>query len=135
MSWIKFNATVEEAESLLKTEYGIYTNTETGNDHLACEDYSVPAHIQEHIDFITPTVHFDATVKQKKKRRDIQERGLSVKPVTQVKPNPDALVPQPQVTFSLANCYTYITPDCLRSLYNFTNGTLALCVYLDVELP
>lgn len=128
MTWIRFNITVAEAESLLKTKYDIYENVETGKDHLACESYSVPSHIREHIDFITPTIHFDAMVKPKKTRRDLQGRSLSTKPGTQVKQKPDALVPQPAVTFSLANCYTYVTPDCLRSLYNFTNGTLALYV-------
>jgi tripeptidyl-peptidase-1 len=125
LTWMKFNLTVEEAESLLKTDYYIYNNKQTGKDHLACEDYSVPAHIQEHVDFITPTIHFDATVREVKKRRDLQGRSMSVKPVPQIHPNPNA-VPQPQVTFSLANCFTYVTPECLRALYNFTNGTLAL---------
>jgi tripeptidyl-peptidase-1 len=129
LTWIKFDATVEEAESLLQTEYGIYTHATTGKDHLACESYSLPAHIREHVDFITPTVHFDATVKLEKKRRDLEGRSLKVKPVTQIKENPNPIaelaVPQPQITFSFANCFTYITPDCLRALYNFTNGTLA----------
>ena len=129
LTWIKFDATVEEAESLLQTEYGIYTHATTGKDHLVCESYSLLAHIREHVDFITPTVHFDATIKLEKKRRDLEGRSLKVKPVTQIKENPNPItehaVPQPQITFSLANCFTYITPDCLRVLYNFTNGTLA----------
>ena len=124
LTWIKFDATVEEAESLLRTEYDIYTNVKTGEDHLACEDYSVPAHIQEHIDFITPTVHFDANVKITKKRRDLQGRKIAVRPISEAKPNPDTLVPQP-AAYTLSNCYEYTTPDCLRALYNFTNGTLA----------
>ncbi|KAE8454178.1 hypothetical protein EG329_005103 [Mollisiaceae sp. DMI_Dod_QoI] len=132
LSWIRFNVTVDEAESLLKTEYGIYTNNKNGNEHLACEDYSVPAHIQEHIDFITPTVHFDATVKKERKRRDLQSRSLNIRPLPQVVPSPDTAV-QPQVVFNLTNCNTYITPDCLRALYNFTNGTLSGSSYGIVE--
>ncbi|KAH6712325.1 peptidase S8/S53 domain-containing protein [Leptodontidium sp. MPI-SDFR-AT-0119] len=132
LTWLKVNATVEEAESLLKTEYFIYTNANTGKDHLACDDYSVPASIRHHIDLITPTIHFDATVRQKKQRRDLQGRSLKVHPVSQAHPNPNA-VPQPAVTYNLANCYTYVTPDCLRALYNFTNGTLALSSYGIVE--
>jgi tripeptidyl-peptidase-1 len=57
-NWFKVNVTVEEAESLLMTQYNVYTNVQTGQDHLACDDYSVPLHIKEHIDFITPTIHF-----------------------------------------------------------------------------
>jgi tripeptidyl-peptidase-1 len=125
LSWIKFNATVEEAETLLQTQYSIYTNTDTGKDHLACEEYSVPAHLKRHIDFITPTIHFDAIVKQKKQRRGLDKRTVAKKPVPQIQPNPNA-ADAAAVTYSLANCDEYITPDCLRALYNFTNGTLAL---------
>lgn len=123
-NWFKFDASVEEAESLLRTKYHVYTNSETGKDHLACEDYSVPAHIREHIDFITPTVHFDAIVKTKKKRRDLQGRDIQTKPVPIAVPGPE-VAPTPQVVYNLANCYEYTTPDCIRALYNFTNGTLA----------
>lgn len=125
LTWIKFNITVEEAESLLKTNYNIYESAKTGKDHLACEDYSVPAHIQEHIDFITPTIQFDATVKKEKKTRDLHTRAMKVHPSTQIRPGSPDLAPQPAVVYNLANCYQYITPECLRALYNFTNGTLA----------
>ena len=71
-------------------------------------------------------LRIDATVKQKKHRRDLQTREMKVKPFPIIHPaGPDA-VPQPQITYSLANCDQYITPDCLRALYNFTNGTLAV---------
>ncbi|TVY68680.1 Tripeptidyl-peptidase sed1 [Lachnellula suecica] len=132
--WLKFNATIEEVEYLLRTEYSAYTNAETGNDHLACKDYSVPAHLREHIDIITPTVHFDAIVKpQKKQYRDLNSRSLRVKPTPQIKPGSPDVAPQPQVTYNLANCYQYVTPECLRALYGFTNGTLALSSYGIVE--
>ena len=167
-NWLKVNVTVEEAEELLRTQYHVYTNVQTGKDHLACDDYSVPVHVKEHIDFITPTIHFgmlffrrvgtsskprraretsswnraiirflkngivlhtdlplDATVKQKKQRRDLQTREMKVRPFPIIHPGSNA-APQPQVTYSLANCDQYITPDCLRALYNFTNGTLAV---------
>lgn len=124
-NWIRVNVTVEEAESLLRTEYHVYTNTQTGKEHLACDEYSVPPHITEHIDFITPTVQFDATVKQKPKRRDLSKREMKVRPFPIAVPGPE-VAPTPEVTYSLANCYEYTTPDCLRALYNFTNGTLAV---------
>ncbi|TVY34558.1 Tripeptidyl-peptidase [Lachnellula subtilissima] len=135
--WAKFNATVEEVEYLLRTEYYAYTNAETGNDHLACEDYSVPTHLKEHIDFVTPTIHFDALVKPKKNRRDLEKRSVRVRPTPQIKKGSD-IGPgtdlSPDATkYTLANCYEYVTPECLRALYNFTNGTLALSSYGIVE--
>ncbi|TVY30670.1 Tripeptidyl-peptidase sed1 [Lachnellula hyalina] len=137
LGWAKFNATVEEVEYLLRTEYYAYTNAETGNDHLACEDYSVPTHLKEHIDFVTPTIHFDALVKPKKNRRDLEKRSMRVRPTPQIKKGSD-IAPgtdlSPDATkYTLANCYEYITPECLRALYNFTNGTLALSSYGIVE--
>jgi len=139
-NWFRFNATVEEAESLLRTKYDVYTNVETGKDHLACEDYSVPPSLRDHIDFITPTVHFDALVKPKKKVRNLESRKIRTKPFPIAKLGPSPIsrpgtdaVPQPQVTFTLANCFTYVTPDCLRALYGFPNGTLAASSYGIVE--
>ena len=68
----------------------------------------------------------DATVKQRKQRRDLHTREMKVKPFTNIQPgNPDA-VPKPDVTYNLANCDQYITPECLRALYNFSNGTLGV---------
>ena len=123
LTWVKFDATVEEAESLLKTEYNIYTDATSGKDHLACEEYSVPAHIKEHVDFITPTIQFDAIVKLKGKRSEIERRaGLRVRPTSQMVPDPQR-VPLSSVTFNLTNCNRYITPECLRALYSLPEGS------------
>ena len=59
MGWLEFKATVGEAEELLKTKYYIYKHR-SGQPHIACSEYSVPADVRDHVDFITPTVHFDA---------------------------------------------------------------------------
>jgi len=56
--WLNFNATVSEVERLLQTEYPLYKH-EMGHNHVACESYSLPPHLTEHIDIVTPTVHFD----------------------------------------------------------------------------
>ncbi|KAH8820611.1 peptidase S8/S53 domain-containing protein [Xylogone sp. PMI_703] len=134
-NWLKFDLSVEEAEALLQTKYNIFSHSETEKEHLACEDYKIPQHLTQHIDFITPTVHFDAVVKPIRKRADLHTRelkgGPKVRPVTHLKPKPDAV--QPQVTFDLSNCDEYITPDCLRALYGFPNGTLARSSYGIVE--
>ncbi|KAG5716819.1 Aorsin, partial [Termitomyces sp. T112] len=56
--WIDLNATVGEMEDLLKTEYHVYSHEETGDEQIGCVSYSVPAHVQPHVDLIKPTVHF-----------------------------------------------------------------------------
>jgi tripeptidyl-peptidase-1 len=122
LTWVKIDVTVEEAESLLKTEYNVYSHVTTGEDRLAVEEYSVPAHIKEHLDFITPTIHFDAIVKLKAKRAK-EAHSLKVKPTSQLVPDP-LRVPLSEVVFNLTNCDHYITPECLRALYDLPNGTL-----------
>jgi tripeptidyl-peptidase-1 len=60
-SWMSFNATINELEALLDTQYYIYEH-ESGNVQVACDSYSIPSNLQDHIDIITPTVHFDTKV-------------------------------------------------------------------------
>ncbi|KAF3919125.1 Aorsin [Orbilia brochopaga] len=54
--WIKFDATVEEAEELLQATYHVYEHGESGRINVACEKYHVPEYIKHHIDYITPGI-------------------------------------------------------------------------------
>lgn len=142
-NWLNVNASITEVEALLKTEYKVYEHS-TGQKHIACEEYSVPQNLSQHIDLIMPTVHFDTKIvgdpEQRKKKRDSQafkpgnseNNGfLPKKGPTILGPGADPdIAPQP---FALTTCDTQITPDCLRALYNFTNGTLAKSSYAVVE--
>ncbi|KAJ7149248.1 subtilisin-like protein [Mycena crocata] len=100
--WIAVNVTVEEAENLLHTEYHVYTHS-SGAQQFGCHNYSVPAHLREHLDFITPTVQFTPHIAP-----PTLTKRASAKPVSKIKPTP-----------TLDTCDEIITPDCLRALYNF----------------
>ncbi|KAK8041507.1 subtilisin-like protein [Apiospora phragmitis] len=113
-SWISVNATVAEVESLIQTDYHVYEHS-SGHLHVASGSYSVPAYLSaEHIDFIMPTLHFDA----KRCREDIgQNTGTLAK-----------LGPQTgmsKIIKKLEDCDTQIVPDCLRALYHLPPGTPA----------
>ncbi|KAL9112021.1 MAG: hypothetical protein Q9227_003641 [Pyrenula ochraceoflavens] len=106
LGWLHFDSTVEEAERLLKTEYHLYRH-HTGTPQIACDEYSVPDHIQPHIDFITPTVHFDAKVKspveeeRKIKRRDdlnFKKRAAAPADVVRRGPSSTAAIGKPVET-------------------------------------
>ncbi|KAH7904189.1 Pro-kumamolisin, activation domain-containing protein, partial [Hygrophoropsis aurantiaca] len=71
--WIVVDATVEEAERLLQTEYHVYGHA-SGKEHVACDAYHLPEHIVPHVDFVTPTVHFDAKIT---KRSDSSDDGTA----------------------------------------------------------
>ncbi|KAL8739876.1 MAG: hypothetical protein Q9190_007361 [Brigantiaea leucoxantha] len=143
-NWMMFNASVGEVESLLQTKYNYYTHA-SGQGHIACDEYRVPQSLSKHIDFIMPTVHFDTKIidkpgqDQKAKKRDVPTNHQPGDPSniawnpkkgkTIASPNS----PSPGVVYNLANCNQYITPECLRALYNFSNGTLAKSSYGIVE--
>lgn len=63
MGWLTFDATIDEAEKLLDTKYHVYEHEETGQPHIACEEYKIPASLKDKIDFVYPSVHFDAKLK------------------------------------------------------------------------
>ncbi|KAJ7480634.1 subtilisin-like protein [Mycena latifolia] len=105
--WIAVNVTVAEAESLLHTEYHVYTHP-SGAEQFGCHNYSVPAHVQEHVDLIKPTVQFNPhAVVPRLKKRAVNHPVSNLK-TNGVKVNKDA---------TLDTCDEIITPDCLRALY------------------
>ena len=144
-TWITFNATAFEAENLLKTEYHLYEH-ETGHKHVACEEYYIPGHLTEHVDFVTPTVHFDrriggprAQVKEdsdlpaalqvlnrlasSKQKRDGGLGGVGKMGSPEDASNPKQGADVKNALMTLANCDTMITPACLQALYNFSPGS------------
>jgi tripeptidyl-peptidase I len=135
-NWVKLEATVEEVEYLLKTEYNVYESTDgTYKRSLATDEYSVPLAVRDHIDFITPTILFDAVLSRPKKRSVpmLEKAALKATPVLDLKPgqagpNADQTAPNLSSTldpFDLSVCDSFITTECLRALYNMPNGTLA----------
>ena len=146
MGWLTFDATVAEAESLLKTKFYMHKHT-TGKPHVGCHDYSIPEHVRPHVDFITPTVHFDAKVPQGRQmgKRDValEERappavaaaGTPVESKAAVNkitdptggylPKKGADVDIQSIITELENCDEFIVPDCLRALYRFPPNVAA----------
>lgn len=76
-------------------------------------------HIRTHIDFITPTVHFDTKVTPVENRPQIVKRkgaGVQWKPSHHMPPK-TARPGIKHVTGDVSDCEDDITPDCLRALY------------------
>jgi len=128
LNWLNFDATVDEAENLLNAKYNVYDHAETGQPHVACEEYSIPAHLQKHVDFVYPTVHFDAKVIPRKQKRSAHEKRDGVEPdvATSVgQPGSGSLpklgtwMQKSNLIKELEQCDEQITPNCLRALYEF----------------
>ena len=140
MGWLTFDATVAEAEDLLKTKFFMHKHT-TGKPHVGCDDYYVPEFVQPHVDFITPTVHFDTKIPQGRhmEKRDVplEKRasptvaaaGVPVQSKAAVNkitnpnggflPKKGANIDINGILAELQNCNQFIVPDCLRALYLF----------------
>lgn len=142
-TWLTFDATVFEMERLLKTEYHVYEHVAAeGAVHIACDKYHVPEHLVEHVDIITPTVHFDQRLghdrsnnykqmpenameelrkRSESKRRSLDKRqrpdtGIVGSPLDGTNPKKGADIEN--ALMDLSQCDSMITPDCLRALYN-----------------
>ncbi|OAX31272.1 hypothetical protein K503DRAFT_703937, partial [Rhizopogon vinicolor AM-OR11-026] len=108
-AWLEVTSTVEEAENLLNAEYHVYDH-ESGTKHIACDSYHLPEHVIPHVDFVTPTIHFDA--KLRKRRQSIRD------PISQPgKSGPKTTGKVQDIFHQLGNCDEQITPICLRALY------------------
>lgn len=106
-----FHALVEEAESLLTTEFHEYEYLSTGDLVPSCEQYHVPKHISPHIDYITPGIHLPAPGNKKRQvaaeyvqRSELQQRDES-----------DAAPVYNASDLSL--CWYESTPNCIAALY------------------
>jgi tripeptidyl-peptidase-1 len=125
--WLSFKLKISDVERLLKTKYYVYEHI-NGKRHPATEEYSVPAAIQHHIDFIAPTLHFDVKVNRNSKESNgLKKRSLedvdsvSTGPFKTVRVGGLSRLATSQAGNQLSSCSSEITLPCLQTLYNFTN--------------
>ena len=124
-NWLQFEITVKEAERLLRTQYYIFENN--GKLSPACDTYSVPQSVKDHIDFITPTVHLDSTLTPRKRSsRNYEEQNLL--------PRASPAQTYASLDSDVSNCNVSITPACLRALYAIPKDTLPAVNQVDNSL-
>jgi len=134
--WLQFDATAEEAERLLNTEYHVYEHTASGKTNIACDEYHVPSHIKHHIDYVTPGLKLLAGGKTTDgrtpiKKDDIEKRGFRTAG-NQGFSGPSILGTVEKSLFGdatdkflLTLCDTAVTPPCIASMYNISKATKA----------
>lgn len=133
MGWLTFHATIDEAEKLLDTKYHVYEHEETGQPHIACEEYKIPASLKDKVDFVYPSVHFDAKLKiRDDSDKELEKRKFGPghwQPWDPRNPGGGSLpkwnhwwLPHGDIIKELENCDEQITPWCLRYLYKFGPG-------------
>ncbi|KAI0030067.1 family S53 protease-like protein [Vararia minispora EC-137] len=110
---ISITVTVEQANGLFGTQFDTFRHTETGGETVRTLEYSVPAALKGHIEFVHPTTTFPQT--------------LARLPIATI-PIPRDIAPSNTTTGPHAvpsSCASVVTPDCLEALYNLpaTNAT------------
>ncbi|OAP65357.1 hypothetical protein AYL99_01329 [Fonsecaea erecta] len=111
-SWITFNASIYQAESLLSTEFYEYHNGDT--ILIRTLQYSVPTSLMPLITTIQPTTRFGQPRAQARlmlETRDNPDPGL-ISPIG----NPGLLT-----TYNATFCNSTITPACIRGIYRMSN--------------
>ncbi|KAJ6086305.1 hypothetical protein N7486_010586 [Penicillium sp. IBT 16267x] len=119
--WIQFDASTDELEKLLHTEYYIYSHADTGRSHVACREYSVPHSVQDHIDYITPGITLREVTSVGITSNKIQKRSNGLLPILE-----PILIPIEEILNDVLQfCDLAITPQCIKEMYNITAGTTA----------
>lgn len=111
---VNFYSTVDEMEKLFGTRYHLYENAHSGELTISCNAYHVPKSIQEHIDFVSPTIGFDVNSVpglKKLNKRSQPEYGWGP-PIGKPMGNW-----RPQNPGNLNNCSGLVTPACIKALY------------------
>lgn len=132
-AWFAFYASAKQMESLLHTEYWEYQDQHTGGIMPACDNYSVPASVRPHIDYITPGIKLLAPLQKPKEH---QKRGLARRqwpypghprphPGPWPHPHPWPHLPKPHNPNDLSTCDLLITPACIAALYHIPRAHLA----------
>ncbi|KAA1472283.1 hypothetical protein DENSPDRAFT_171643 [Dentipellis sp. KUC8613] len=111
------DATAGEVEDLLKTEYHVYSHS-SGMEQIGCHLYSVPEHVREHVELVTPTVHFAHRVPQKRTAKKLKKRSPPSLGAPSNHTGPKTNGQKVTITPILENCDENITPACLRALYS-----------------
>ncbi|KXS95550.1 hypothetical protein AC578_5260 [Pseudocercospora eumusae] len=135
--WIQLDAKVHEAERLLKAKYHHYEHVATGKVHVACDEYFLPEHLSQHIDYVTPGLKLLGGGKASNGREldgrkdfDLEKRGFRTSKNQKFSTpifGPQITAPLSSLngTNALANCDQYVTPECIAAMYNITKGTKA----------
>lgn len=101
--WITFTATVAQAEAILDTQYFYWTNG--GRMQMRTLSYSVPDDLRPYISMIQPTTRF----------------GQARPQFTSVLGQGQVLFPNSSSAYNTSDCNSFVTPACLRSLYQLGN--------------
>lgn len=116
--WVTVHLPVAQVEKMLGTEFSVWEHTEDGNVLVRTTQYSLPHHLDEHIELIQPTTAFN---RAKAQRTTNHFTGLDNAASSQSS-GANITVPGYGVTVD-ASCNNTTTVSCLKQLYNAIDYT------------
>lgn len=134
--WVQFDSSAKKAEDLLFASFFEYEHIASGSKTIAVEEYYVPLHLREHIDYINPGVKLQTQPSKLKKLMRRQAQKLFEKRVSTFTHTNAALVNDEEDAGSgnssnillpavLNACDTDLTIACIRAQYSIPNNTVA----------
>ncbi|KAK3075295.1 hypothetical protein LTR53_001496 [Teratosphaeriaceae sp. CCFEE 6253] len=132
--WLAVDVSAKDAERLFQSELYEFEHANTGALRIGCDEYRLPAHLREHIDYVTPGVKLSAPLKKSTSKRSTSvssgRRGPGPGHHGGWMPIPSHTtwhMPPPAYTLpaDLQACGVNITPPCLRALYGIPPGQIS----------
>ena len=125
--WLVANIPVRTAERVFATRYYEH-NDRNGRSRIGCDAYSIPSHLQPHIDYITPGVKSSPPLRKRTAGHwPSPWQGPGSQPVhwDPHHHGPWHMPPGAQhLPLDLQDCGRNITPTCIRALYGIPMAQL-----------
>ncbi|QUC20437.1 uncharacterized protein UV8b_04678 [Ustilaginoidea virens] len=118
-AWLSFATTVDKLQQLVKADYHVYENLRSRDEHVGTEQYKLPADVAPFVDFILPGTTFIKHPKRAKKA-SVAAVKEPLRPLSQ-----DQIRKLQSGINGTANCAQYVTPQCIKAMYNIPDGTLS----------
>ncbi len=110
-------------EDILYADFFVYEHPETGSTGIACDEYHIPAHIIEHVDYITPGIRLRrepgkaAKLRRRGQSKVVTKRGVvsSHTGLTAIPEDVKLAASSGSSPFNSSVCATYVSQVCIRS--------------------
>ncbi|OJT09515.1 Tripeptidyl-peptidase sed3 [Trametes pubescens] len=118
--WVLVKVPVTLAEEMLKTEYHVWTHDASGESVVRTTEYSIPEHLDDHVELVQPTTMFSRmrSLKTTFHINDVQEKVAAAPAAA-----PPISIPSASGGHVDASCNQTITITCLQQLYNAVGFT------------
>ncbi|KAJ3546551.1 hypothetical protein NM688_g5505 [Phlebia brevispora] len=110
--WIQLNATVSLANELFDADFSVFIDTATGAQSIRTLNYSIPADLVGHLDFVHPTISFSSSDPSQVTTSSSADRGNILRTNTTIlaRANHGSLNPE--------TCNAkVVTPKCVQRLH------------------